>query len=174
MLIIHHDIKPQNILLDDYLNAKIADFGSSCYAPDEFPDRDDLTIENCRFPMDMGLGRGTQAYCAPELFGSSESYTFATDIYSLGVTLIAMMTGNEPFKNTRNNIHMIMCIRKGYFGSGVHDSELRFLNGEIAEPKIVDLLSRCVDIDPLKRPTAEKMLEELMEIDDYVPLEEKL
>jgi len=84
------------------------------------------------------------------------------------------MTGNEPFKNTRNNIHMIMCIRKGYFGSGVHDSELRFLNGEIAEPKIVDLLSRCVDIDPLKRPTAEKMLEELMEIDDYVPLEEKL
>jgi len=48
--------------LDDYLNAKIADFGSSCYAPDEFPDQDDLTIENCKFPMEMGLGRGTQAY----------------------------------------------------------------------------------------------------------------
>jgi len=174
MLIIHHDIKPQNILLDEYLNAKIADFGSSCYAPDEFPDCDDLTIENCRFPMEMGLGRGTQAYCAPELFGSLESYTFATDIYSLGVTLIVMMTGNEPFKNARNNIHMIMCIRKGFFGSGAHDRELRFLNGEIAEPKIVDLLTSCVELDPMKRPTVEKILETLMEIDDYVPLEEKL
>jgi len=174
MLIIHHDIKPQNILLDDYLNAKIADFGSSCYAPDEFPDQDDLTIENCKFPMEMGLGRGTQAYCAPELFSSEEYYTFATDIYSLGVTLIAMMTGKEPFKMARNNIHMIMCIRKGFFGSGVHDSELRFLNGEIAEPKIVDLLKSCVDLDPKKRPTATKILELLMEIDDFVPLEEKL
>jgi serine/threonine protein kinase len=171
MLIIHHDIKPQNILLDDYLNAKIADFGSSCYAPDEFPGRDDLTIENCRFPMEIGLGRGTQAYCAPELFGSDDSYTFATDIYSLGVTLITMMTGNEPFKNARNNIHMIMCIRKGFFSSGAHDTELRFLNGEIAEPKIVDLLMQCVDLDPMKRPTASKILETLMEIDDYVPLE---
>ncbi|ORX45957.1 kinase-like protein [Piromyces finnis] len=174
MLIIHHDIKPQNILLDEYLNAKIADFGSSCYAPDEFPDRNDLTIENCQFPMEMGLGRGTQAYCAPELISNDEYYTFATDIYSLGVTLIAMMTGNEPFKMARNNIHMIMCIRKGFFGSGAHDQELRFLNGEMAEPKIVDLLKSCVDLDPKKRPTALKILETLQEIDDYVSLEEKL
>jgi len=85
-----------------------------------------------------------------------------------------MMTGNEPFKNARNNIHMIMCIRKGFFSSGAHDTELRFLNGEIAEPKIVDLLMQCVDLDPMKRPTASKILETLMEIDDYVPLEEKL
>jgi len=85
-----------------------------------------------------------------------------------------MMMGKEPFKMARNNIHMIMCIRKGFFGSGVHDSELRFLNGEIAEPKIVDLLKSCVDLDPKKRPTAKKILEMLMEIDDFVPLEEKL
>lgn len=72
--IIHHDIKPGNILFSDNGTIKISDFG----------------IAN--------TGGGTRAFMAPELFSwSAKEDDCRTDIYALGVTLIEMLTGQNPF-----------------------------------------------------------------------------
>lgn len=78
--VVHHDIKPANILFNENGTIKISDFG----------------IANT-------LG-GTTAYMAPELFsGSADSNDVRTDIYALGVTLAELLTGRNPFRNCNRN-----------------------------------------------------------------------
>lgn len=72
--IVHHDIKPDNILFSEDSIIKISDFG----------------IANTL--------AGTTAYMAPEIFNWFVKADDArTDIYSLGVTLLEMLTGKNPF-----------------------------------------------------------------------------
>lgn len=73
--IVHHDIKPGNILFNESGVIKISDFG----------------IANT-------LG-GTRSYMAPELFSSKPAPNDARlDVYALGVTLMEMITGKNPFR----------------------------------------------------------------------------
>ncbi|KAI7733075.1 hypothetical protein M8C21_033480 [Ambrosia artemisiifolia] len=76
--IIHCDIKPQNILLDDYYNAKIADFGLAKL----------LMINQSR--TNTGI-RGTKGYVAPEWFRNTP-VTFKVDVYSFGVLLFEIIS----------------------------------------------------------------------------------
>ncbi|KAI3826532.1 hypothetical protein L1987_00580 [Smallanthus sonchifolius] len=76
--IIHCDIKPQNILLDDYYNAKIADFGLAKL----------LLINQSR--TNTGI-RGTKGYVAPEWFRNTP-VTFKVDVYSFGVLLFEIIS----------------------------------------------------------------------------------
>lgn len=77
--IVHQDIKPDNILVDDNVDFLITDFGIS------------TDLEN---EKDGPLG-GTRAYMAPERFEGVLSSE--TDIWSLGATAIEMVTGNPPY-----------------------------------------------------------------------------
>jgi serine/threonine protein kinase len=71
--IVHHDIKPQNLLLTDDHRLKIADFG----------------VANRNW--------GTRAYMAPELsLGEASSDDVRIDIYALGVTLLELLLGANP------------------------------------------------------------------------------
>ncbi|XVF77425.1 hypothetical protein PTKIN_Ptkin14bG0041900 [Pterospermum kingtungense] len=75
--IIHCDIKPQNILLDDSLNAKISDFGLA-----------KLLINN-KTQTQTGI-RGTKGYVAPEWFRNTP-VTVKVDVYSFGVMLLEII-----------------------------------------------------------------------------------
>lgn len=84
--VIHRDIKPANILLDEDGNAYLADFGIA----------KDLAITDGQVTgADMIVG--SLDYISPEQ-ARSEPVTGRTDIYSLGVTLYEMITGEHPFK----------------------------------------------------------------------------
>jgi serine/threonine protein kinase len=109
-----------------------------------------------------GLGRGTQAYTAPEIF-IDEEYSFPIDIYSVGVTLYTLLTGIEPFCNIRNSVHLLMAIKRGFFESGAQaDPEgpiygvCKFQSGEVVDDAIVDLIIQMVCFDPSRRPTAKQ------------------
>lgn len=80
--IIHMDLKPQNILLDDNMVPKIADFGLSRR----------LSENQSRIITKRIIG--TPGYLAPE-FLSSNAITFKADIYSLGVIIIEILTGHK-------------------------------------------------------------------------------
>jgi len=88
--VIHRDVKPGNILLDDDNNAYLSDFGIATLI-EPFA----RVSQQVPLPADEGL-TGTPEYAAPELVQGS-SVTPRTDIYSLGVVLYELLTGQHPF-----------------------------------------------------------------------------
>lgn len=88
---VHQDLKPDNILIDEQGTAHIIDFGSTLVAG----------LEEIATPLDRGGPAGTRDYAAPEYFrgwhGSRRS-----DIYSLGVIAYEILTGQRPWSRPLN------------------------------------------------------------------------
>ncbi|MEJ2195118.1 MAG: protein kinase, partial [Ignavibacteriaceae bacterium] len=81
--IIHRDIKPGNIIITDKGEVKIVDFGLATLAGEKI--------------TESFSTKGTIAYMAPEII-RGQAGDHRTDIWSLGVVLFEMLTGNLPFK----------------------------------------------------------------------------
>src|SRR5712671_1131563 len=85
--LIHKDIKPANVLVDDACNVWLTGFGIASQLPHE-----------CQAPAPPEFIAGTLAYMAPEQTGRmNRSIDTRSDLYSLGVTLYKMITGTLPF-----------------------------------------------------------------------------
>jgi calcium/calmodulin-dependent protein kinase I len=93
--VVHRDLKLENILLSDQTPqaiVKIADFGLARF----FADNSELRTV-CGSPL----------YVAPEILDigmSSETYTPAVDMWSVGVILFILLSGNSPFENEDEQI----------------------------------------------------------------------
>ena len=110
--LIHRDMKPDNILLDEKLLPKICDFG-------------------CTFISDKNLSEiqideylGTLAYMAPEIL-SFEPYSYKVDVYAFSLIMYELLTGKAPFKNiTTTRIHnRWFSIFRGFFCHNIWSSE---------------------------------------------------
>ena len=84
--VVHRDIKPENIMLTRYGGVKVVDFG---IARVEEPGTRLTTT---------GIGLGTPSYLSPEVC-LSQDVDQRSDIFSLGVVLFEMLTGDTPFKS---------------------------------------------------------------------------
>jgi tRNA A-37 threonylcarbamoyl transferase component Bud32 len=85
--VIHRDIKPENLLIDKKGRVKVADFGLAKLLRREALDVT-LTVS--------GTSLGTLRYMAPEQLEKPEAVDHRADIYSLGVVLYEMLTGELP------------------------------------------------------------------------------
>jgi hypothetical protein len=92
--VVHRDLKPGNILLDSQGEPRITDFGLARLSSEHST----LTTE--------GQLLGTPAYMAPEqAAGHIDQVDARSDIYSLGVVLYELLTGEQPFRGTP---HMVI------------------------------------------------------------------
>nr|XP_054752927.1 serine/threonine-protein kinase MARK2-like [Lytechinus pictus] len=122
--VIHRDIKIENFLLDNDQNLKVIDFGLS-----NILGYDGLLRTQC----------GSPAYAAPEIFCNS-SYGPAVDIWSIGVNMYAMLTGELPFvvdpPNNMSKLHSR--IMQGATIPDTLTKDCRDLLQRLLEPKELD------------------------------------
>ncbi len=135
--IIHRDIKPHNILIDENGRPKLTDFGIARAL--------DATTSNHH--TRTGAYLGTALYSAPEQL-QGEKVTPKSDIYSLGATLYQAATGEPPFTGTPISV------------ANQHVSKAppspRELNAAIGG-ELEDLILACLAKDPDDRPTADEI-----------------
>ncbi|XP_060200946.1 G-type lectin S-receptor-like serine/threonine-protein kinase RLK1 [Lycium barbarum] len=134
--IIHCDIKPQNILLDDYYVARISDFGLSKL----------LMINQSRTLTNL---RGTRGYVAPERFRNSQ-VTVKVDVYSFGVLLLEIITCRKNYENEESygpeailRDWVLDCFQEGKLESLV-ESDIEALNDKKQFERFVMVGIWCV------------------------------
>lgn len=93
--LVHRDIKPDNLMLTEDHAAKVVDFGLSKLVNSTSERNLNLTTE--------GQLLGTPRYMSPEQF-EGESVDARSDVYCLGGTLFALLTGHPPFAHANNMV----------------------------------------------------------------------
>lgn len=124
--IVHRDIKPQNIMLTDEGEVKVADFGIAKMA-------------SMATMTHTGMFLGSPAYTSPEQ-AKGEKVDSRSDIYSLGITLYEMLSGHPPFQsgNPWSVINMHITAEPPVIDAGI-------------APDIKEILLKCLKKDPDER-----------------------
>ncbi|KZV43064.1 putative LRR receptor-like serine/threonine-protein kinase [Dorcoceras hygrometricum] len=113
--IIHHDVKVNNILLDSKLTAKKSDFGISRLAPVSDAQGDttahvSTTVKGTPFTtLDDAIEKlkfDVAGYVEPEYF-LTHKLTEKSDVYSLGIVFLELLTGMQPISHGRNIVREV-------------------------------------------------------------------
>lgn len=129
--IIHQDIKPDNILVDDNCNFMVTDFGISVNS--------DGGIFNSN-----GMSGGTRAYMGPERFEGVTNN--ASDMWSLGATAVELLTGNPPY---------------GEHGGLLQAEGEPLPQLPKLQPEVRDMILSCLAQDPSKRIKANEIRQKI-------------
>ncbi|KAH0790533.1 CAMK family protein kinase [Histomonas meleagridis] len=129
-LIAHRDLKAENVLLDRNYNLRLIDFGLSNSFSADSPE--------------LKTACGSPAYAPPEMI-LGHKYTKAADIWSAGILLYAMVTGELPFDD--DDIQRLL--------QQIAFTEPHYPN--YLSPQIVDLLHKILTKNPETRLTIEKI-----------------
>ncbi len=138
--VVHRDIKPHNILMDENGQPKLTDFGIA------------RALDATQFTQ-TGMYLGTARYSSPEQLQGHET-TAKSDVYSLGVTLYEAVTGAPPFSGTPIEI------------ATQHVSKPPTPPGEImpTDSELGALILDCLAKNPDDRPDADEVGRRLKEL----------
>jgi serine/threonine protein kinase len=134
--VVHRDLKLENILVDDNLNLKLADFGFSCYK----------NIDA------LQSYRGTMTYMAPEIKEGKQYKGTNVDMFSIGVILFIIVQGIFPFKEARKEEYFYNLILQGKT-----DTYFEKVNGSGLSEDFKDLILRLFSYDGDNRLNTEEL-----------------
>ncbi|XP_062000944.1 rust resistance kinase Lr10-like [Rosa rugosa] len=154
--ILHFDIKPQNVLLDQNFTPKISDFGMSKLCAK------DQSI------VSMTMARGTIGYIAPEVFSRNfGNVSYKSDVYSFGMLLLEIVGGRKNIGETMDNTGEV------YYPEWIHNlldegEDLRVHIGEEGSridsriPKELAIVGLwCIQWHPMNRPSMKSVVQML-------------
>ncbi|KAJ8504707.1 hypothetical protein OPV22_005593 [Ensete ventricosum] len=131
---VHRDIKGANILVDPNGRVKLADFGMAKH----------ITGQSC--PLSF---KGSPYWMAPEVIKNSNGCNLAVDVWSLGCTVLEMVTSKPPWSQYEGIAAM--------FKIG-NSKELPPIPDHLSVDG-KDFIGKCLQRDPSKRPTASELLQ---------------
>ncbi|XP_059434379.1 rust resistance kinase Lr10-like [Corylus avellana] len=153
MQILHFDIKPHNILLDENFAPKVSDFGLAKLYP----------VDNSI--VSLTAARGTLGYMAPELFYKNiGSVSYKADVYSFGMLLMEMASRRKNLNAFTDHLSQI------YFPTWVYeqlhdgkDIEMKDVTEEEKKigMKMIIVALWCIQMKPSDRPSMNKVVQML-------------
>jgi len=134
--VVHRDLKLENILVDDQMNLKVADFGFATY----------------KKINKLSSYRGTMTYMAPEIKEGKTYDGKQIDIFSTGVILFIIVQGIFPFKEAKKDefFYNLICNNK-------LDYYWKKVGGQNLSNDFKDLIIKMFSLDGKKRPTVEEL-----------------
>lgn len=157
--LVHGNLTSSNVLLDEYANAEISDFGLS-------------KLMTSAASTNVLATAGALGYRAPELSKLKKANT-KTDVYSLGVLILELLTGKSP-SEAMNGVDLpqwVASIVKEEWTNEVFDLELMRDASTIGDELLntLKLALHCVDPSPAARPEVQQVLQQLEQIRPEVP-----
>ncbi|XP_042427559.1 leucine-rich repeat receptor protein kinase HPCA1-like isoform X1 [Zingiber officinale] len=151
--IIHRDVKSPNILLDENLNAKVADFGLSKLVSDSEKGHVSTQV------------KGTLGYLDPEYY-MTQQLSEKSDVYSFGVVMLELITGRQPIEKGKYIVREVRTAIDGrdqeYYGlKNMVDPVLRNMGHIIGFRRFVELAMRCLEETAANRPTMNQIVKEI-------------
>ncbi|XP_050385666.1 rust resistance kinase Lr10-like [Argentina anserina] len=153
--ILHFDIKPHNVLLDNNFTPKISDFGLA-----KLCSKDQSIVS-------MTTARGTMGYIAPEVFSRNfGNVSYKSDVYSYGMLLLEMVGGRKNIRSTTEDITEV------YYPEWIYNlleegEDIRIHIGEEGDAKIAKRLAIvglwCIQWHPIDRPSMHGVVQMLEE-----------
>ena len=132
--IIHCNLKPSNIIIDEFGNVKICDFKKALNI-------NEMTMNDIR----KNKTAMTPCYTAPELFSENGIYSFKTDLWALGCIMYEMALGQVPFFEERVNKLIMKIINE----------EVNFNKKQFSQysMEFMEVLKKLLEKDPEQRPS---------------------
>jgi len=147
--IIHHDIKTENIMLDAYFNAHVADYG--------------LVRHLDGTNVFTGKQVGTPGYICPA-FLENATATTKVDVYSFGVVLVEILTGKKAVNPNMNPTHLGLwfkqiCAVPGFDIKTILDEKMPKVPTptEQSLTELIALANDCLNRNPALRPTMKQV-----------------
>jgi len=133
---VHRDLKLENILVDDKLNLKIADFGFACYK----------SIDQLK------SYRGTMTYMAPEIKEGKVYDGTQVDLFSVGVIIFIIVQGIFPFKEARKEEYFYNLLLTGQI-----ETYFEKVNGQGLSADFKDMILKLFSYNGSDRYTVDQL-----------------
>ena len=146
--VLHRNIKPSNMLLDDNNNLKISNFRLSAFINEH-------NSENQNKDKDLYFNNsivGIPDYVSPEI-KEKKQYDYSCDIYSLGLTLLCLISKEYPIKYNNDNSERYIDTQNINNGYNAY---------------LIKLIIKMINDDPNSRPNAKEVYDELLSIESLI------